>query len=139
VEDLDGSEVGLVVDPNTLGDVFWKRYHTRELVDDWQSEASKDRTNRQLHDDYLYLEGRIEKLTLICRALFELLQKEHGWDEDKLMAKVAEVDLRDGSLDGRLAKPIFDCPECGRKVNARHGRCLYCGADNFHRDPFVEV
>lgn len=120
---------------SAIGEAFWMNYRTRQRKAEWDAENP----SAQLHHDIPHLEGRIDKLTLICRALFELLQKEHGWTDDKLLAKVAEIDLRDGSLDGKLETPIFDCPECGRRVNAKHGRCLYCGADDFHRDPFDEV
>jgi hypothetical protein len=48
------------------------------------------------------LEQLVDKLTLTNYALWEIVAKEHGYDDDKLVAKVAEIDLRDGRLDGRL-------------------------------------
>ena len=48
------------------------------------------------------LEERVDHLSMTNRALWEIVAEEHGYDEDKFSAKVAEIDLRDGRLDGKL-------------------------------------
>ena len=90
-------------------------------------------------DDSEYLHHRIEKLSLVNRALWEIIAKEHGYPKDMLVAKVAEIDLRDGELDKELHEPIINCPECGRKINARHHHCIYCGFDDLPEDVFSTV
>jgi len=74
-------------------------------------------------------DDKIERLALICRALWELLCESSGFSEDMLLEKVKEIDLRDGTLDGRLRTPPKKCSQCGRTVSKRHRRCIYCGAD----------
>lgn len=119
-----------------IGDVFWKRHEHRERDhDNWRDSVAR-RTTDQLHGDYYRLEQRIDKLTLICRALWEMLEKHSDLNEGDLEAKVAEIDLRDGELDHRLRKPILDCPNCGRKMNAHNRHCIYCGFQDFPHDAF---
>jgi len=74
-------------------------------------------------------DDKIERLALICRALWELLCESSGFSEDMLLERVKEIDLRDGTLDGRLRTPPKKCSQCGRTVSKRHRRCIYCGAD----------
>lgn len=83
-----------------------------------------------------HLEQSLEHQTLVSRALWELLKKHCHLEERDLVAKVAEIDLRDGSLDHRLQSPLLDCPNCGKKVNARRRFCAYCGFKEFPADVF---
>ena len=72
------------------------------------------------------LQSKVDHLSLVCMALTELL-KDYGIGEQELTAKMKEIDLRDGKLDGKLA-PENKCPSCSRVVSARHYTCLYCGS-----------
>ena len=60
----------------------------------------------------------------------QMLKKEHGYDDSRLAARVTEIDMRDGKLDGRIAPsaemaPL--CPKCSRKLAKKRPFCLYCG------------
>ncbi len=65
---------------------------------------------------------------MITEALWMMLKKQHGYSDDDLSKLVSEIDLRDGRLDGRVAKsPPQPCPYC-KKMMARHRPlCIYCG------------
>lgn len=104
----------------------------------WNGQASQA-SGRAPKADYDYLLHRVEKLTLVNRALWEILKEYHDCPDDKLVAKVAEIDLRDGHLDHELKRPVISCPECGHKINARHDHCLYCGFDQLPEDVFTSV
>ena len=54
------------------------------------------------------LDDKVNRLALICRAMFELMQAS-GVTEDQLKAKIVEIDLRDGQADGK-ATPTDDLP-----------------------------
>jgi hypothetical protein len=82
--------------------------------------ASTSVTNAELRDD-------IERLTLITRAMWELLSEQSGVTEADLMARVQEVDLRDGVADNRLAPVPRDCTRCGRPNTPSRTKCIYCG------------
>jgi hypothetical protein len=64
---------------------------------------------------------------LICEALWELLSQKSGLTVKDLHDKLYEIDLRDGSLDGKNQRKAIDCPNCARKVGPRHSICFYCG------------
>ncbi|MGK0186765.1 MAG: hypothetical protein ACI9R3_002548 [Verrucomicrobiales bacterium] len=76
-----------------------------------------------------YLEHRVEKLTLINKALWEILQDRLNVDKDLLVAKVAEIDLRDGHGDHQIRPEPISCPSCGRKTSRQRARCVYCAAE----------
>jgi len=75
------------------------------------------------------LELQVERLTLLTVALSELLTEQGTFTEDRLRAKVAEVDLRDGKADGRLTSPPLTCPTCSRVKSGTRPRCVWCGTD----------
>ena len=84
------------------------------------------------------LRGEIERLLILSEALWMLLKEKNGYQDDVLTAKMAEIDLRDGKLDGRVATkegPV-ECPNCHRALARRRPSCLYCGRAVL-REPFA--
>lgn len=77
--------------------------------------------------DLASLEDRLDRLLLVCTALWELLRDRTELTEEDLLAKVQEVDLRDGQADGKISRTVKKCPACGRTMSLRHRQCLYCG------------
>jgi hypothetical protein len=63
--------------------------------------------------------------------MVEIMRDRHGVSEAEFEAKVREIDLRDGRLDGKLrvATPApRSCPACGRPNGGTRVACLYCSA-----------
>ncbi len=83
--------------------------------------------NREPNDRILALEKRLDRLALCCQALWELLRDRDGLDDEAFLAKVSEVDLRDGQENGRMTPQQLACPSCGRLSNSRRHTCLFCG------------
>jgi hypothetical protein len=73
------------------------------------------------------LNEKVDRLALLCRAMFELMQQTSGITEDQLKAKVVEIDLRDGQADGRVTPKPKQCPKCSAMISPHFGRCLFCG------------
>lgn len=73
------------------------------------------------------LDDKVNRLALICRAMFELMQASSGVTEDQLKAKIVEIDLRDGEADGKVTARAKRCPKCGAMISPQMGRCLFCG------------
>jgi len=73
------------------------------------------------------LEENLAKALMICEALWELLSERTGATQEELQAKLRDVDLRDGKLDGKNQRAARDCPACGRTVGPRRTLCMYCG------------
>ncbi len=83
------------------------------------------------------LKWQVGKLTLINRAMFELLHDKFGLTEAELVAKMTEIDLQDAHQNGRVAPgaPVA-CEACGRTYSKHHNHCLYCGHTNVSGSPF---
>jgi ribosomal protein L32 len=79
----------------------------------------------------LELESKVNKLTLVNHALFDLIAPRLGITESDLIEKMNEIDMRDGKLDGQESTPTSNvCEQCGRTYSRRHNHCLYCGHIN---------
>jgi len=78
----------------------------------------------------------VEKLFMITEALWTILKEQHGYTDENLGQMIQDIDLRDGKLDGKVAKQQNpSCPQCGRTLMGKHPVCLYCGTA-VARDPF---
>ena len=77
-----------------------------------------------------YLEDRFERLSLVCMAMWSLLQDKTNLTEQDLLDRVQAIDLMDGQRDAKAATAgVSRCRKCDRPMAARHLRCIYCGAD----------
>lgn len=73
------------------------------------------------------LEDRLDRLTLVCLAMWTLVQEETKLTEQDLIERVKRIDLMDGTADGKVTPQIAKCSKCGRPMSPRHKRCIYCG------------
>ncbi|NLK42199.1 MAG: hypothetical protein GX298_09130 [Planctomycetes bacterium] len=73
------------------------------------------------------VEENLSKTLLICEALWELLSERTGLMLDDLHNKLYEIDMRDGSLDGKNQRKAIECSNCKRMVGPHHSVCFYCG------------
>ena len=97
-----------------------------------QSEAQRAKTGVEL------LQCDVERLLMITEALWTFIKQQHGYKDEDLANLVADIDLRDGRLDGRVAPAQpHTCPSCGRTLGKNRPLCYYCGqpvqADPFER------
>ena len=82
------------------------------------------------------LKQDVEKLLMITEALWGIIQEQLEYDDEELIRRIEEIDLRDGKLDGRVkGGPPPECPQCGRVLIGKRPQCLYCGTE-VKRDPF---
>ncbi len=106
-----------------------------------EAAAQAQRTNEVsqatnlVRTDLNNLREQVEHLALLSQSLWELLQERLQITEAELEQKVQEVDLRDGTVDGKITRHPLRCPKCLRVSNSRHKRCLYCGLE-FQTDVF---
>ena len=73
------------------------------------------------------LEGRVDKLAVVCEALWSLLAERTELSEDDLLARVEQLAADKTGPDGK-PKNRAKCPKCGREVVPQNNRCFYCGA-----------
>jgi hypothetical protein len=105
-----------------IGEFYNPRGHKAEATAD--SAASKATS---LQDEVTKLGVRFNRLLLLNQALWELLKERTGLEEQDVLAKVTEIDQRDGKIDGKMGISVMDCPACGQKTNSKRSSCLMCG------------
>jgi len=94
-----------------------------------QSDASRAKDEVATYKNRIRdLEFSLNRMALVSQAVWELLSSRLGVSENELLARVSEIDLRDGVADGRMTAKVTNCSDCGRPVNTKRARCIYCGA-----------
>ena len=116
--------------------MFWELYQQCRIhqasQDASEARASARSAGRSIEDlqrSVHLLEQQVERLTLTAMAMAEVLRDRQGISEEELEAKVREIDLRDGRLDGKASPSVKRCGSCGRVSGPRRAACLYCGTD----------
>ena len=84
---------------------------------------------RQLQSKVRVLEQQCERLNLAAMAMAEILRDRLGVTEKEIEAKLTEIDLRDGQLDGKVRPSPLPCLQCQRTSAAHRKHCLYCGGE----------
>lgn len=86
--------------------------------------------------DVAHLEDRIERLSLVCMAMWSLIQDKTRLTESDLLERVKMIDLMDGVEDGKASRGVQKCHACNRTMSPKHRRCLYCGAQKLVQSAF---
>ena len=63
--------------------------------------------------DIAEVRRQVDRFTLACRAMWELLRDRSGLTEQDLEAKIPEIDSRAGRIDGRMTRQPAECSACG--------------------------
>jgi hypothetical protein len=108
-------------------DTIWNLLQQRQLRDLNSRISSVTTRDGVARDTAFRLEDKVDKLTLVCQAMFELLHETSGISEDQLKKKIVEIDGRDGEVDGRITPKLNKCPACDAAISPQFGRCLFCG------------
>jgi hypothetical protein len=108
-------------------ELFWELFQTKRINDATgrTTDVNERVTKSQAFVDHLT--DRVERLTLINCALWEIIKSNHGLNDQMLADKMAEIDMRDGTRDGKIGSGPSACSKCGRNSSARHKNCIYCG------------
>jgi hypothetical protein len=89
--------------------------------------------------DVSHMEDRIERLSLVCMAMWSLIQDKTKLTEDDLLERVKMIDLMDGVEDGKASRGVQKCRACNRVMSPRHQKCLYCGAAKLAQSAFDKI
>jgi len=71
---------------------------------------------------------KVNRLSLACQAMWELLRENSELTESDLENKINEIDFRDGKADGKICIRVVTCPSCGKNTNSKRNTCIMCGA-----------
>ena len=87
------------------------------------AQSSSEKTAYELDK----LKHQVDKLSLSCQAMWELLRDHSGLTEDDIQAKIVEVDGRSGEVNGKMGARLVDCPSCGNPTSSARAACDRCG------------
>lgn len=108
------------------------RTHLRRAAEELTHRPTTGRSDTDLR----YLEDRVDRLSLICMAMWSLIRDKTDLTEDELMERVKLIDLMDGTEDGKATRTVMQCTACNRPMNPRHKKCLYCGSEKLIQSAF---
>lgn len=111
----------------------------REQRQDAIRSAAHEKRSRQGARAVEDLEDRLERLSLVCMAMWSLLQDKTNLTEEDLLQRVQMLDLMDGTADGKATRTVQKCHKCGRTMSPKHRKCLYCGASETHESAFDAI
>jgi hypothetical protein len=109
-------------------DFFWNLHQQRQIADATSTARTAKQEATEKTERLRELEFTIQRMALASQALWEILRDRLGIPESELLAKMEEIDLRDEVADQRITHQVNTCPQCQRKIGARHPRCHFCGA-----------
>jgi rRNA maturation endonuclease Nob1 len=108
--------------------MIWEAYQQTKIAG---AERTADRAMSKADRyaaDIADISRKVDRLSLACQAMWELLRDRSELTEDDIEAKILEIDSRDGRVDGKIATKLVDCATCGRPTNSRRCSCVMCGA-----------
>jgi len=86
---------------------------------------------RSAQEAVRHLENRVDQLSFVCQAMWQLLQEHTDLDEQALLDRVHHLESQHDETQAEQANTQQmreKCPQCERTLNPRHDKCLYCGA-----------
>jgi hypothetical protein len=84
---------------------------------------------RNLNRKSTRFEDRFERMSLVVKAMWELMKETTGLNDTDLQRKIIELDMQDGQKDGRIRKKPLQCRKCGSGVSYRFKKCMICGEE----------
>ena len=84
------------------------------------------------------LRSEMDRMHMVVEALWTFIKEQTGYNDNELVQRITEIDLRDGKLDGKgVAKEKLTgiCHECQRPLSKNKPVCVYCGT-SVSFDPF---
>ncbi|MFT4175679.1 MAG: hypothetical protein QM627_03405 [Luteolibacter sp.] len=108
--------------------MIWEAYQQTKIAGAERSaERAMSKADRYA-DDIAAIRRHVDRLSLACQAMWELLRDHSDLTEEDIETQMLEIDARDGKIDGRIATQLVDCSSCGRPTNTKRLTCVMCGA-----------
>lgn len=108
--------------------MIWEAYQQTKIAGaERAAERAQSKADRYA-SDIAGIKNHVDRLSLACQAMWELLRDRSDLTEEDIEAKILEVDGRDGRVDGKIATQVCTCHACGRPTNSRRSSCVMCGA-----------
>lgn len=113
-------------------DFLWEMQQSSRISDVSSKAHKAESKAKGLEFEVIQMRRQIDRLSLACQSMWELVREETHLTEKDLERKILEVDGRDGRVDGRISSRVIVCDNCGRNSHSRRDMCIMCGAE-LHR------
>jgi len=108
--------------------MLWESYQQTKITRaERTAEKAQTKADRYA-GDIANIKRHVDRLSLACQAMWELLREHSHLTEDDIEKKILEIDSRDGQADGRIATQFLKCESCGKPTNSKRNSCVMCGA-----------
>jgi len=108
--------------------MLWEGYQQSQIASA-QSQAERAMSKADRHaGEIAEARQQIERLSLACQAMWELVRDKTQITEQDLENKILEIDARDGHIDGKIRTQSLTCHACGKPTNSKREFCVMCGA-----------
>ena len=108
--------------------MLWETYNAIETTKARNAADRAEAKADRYADDIRGVSNQVERLSLCCQAMWELIRDRTQITEQDLEAKITEIDGRDGRVDGKMSIQSLTCHECGKPTNSKRSYCVMCGA-----------
>ena len=109
--------------------MIWHLYDQQKKIAGTERKAERAMSKADRYAaDVAVIRRQVDRLSLACQAMWELLRDRSDLTEEDIEAKILEIDARDGRVDGKFATKLTNCSSCGRPTNSRRDSCVMCGA-----------
>ena len=122
---------------------LWELFQQRRIAeannkaaDAKQAARSADSLASRFDSQIRQLERENDRLTLAVMAIAELLREQFQISQETIEAKMRDIDIRDGALDGKVKRSGKLCGACQRVNGSKRTACLYCG-ESLPKDSFL--
>ena len=119
--------------------ILWPLSSMRQVSDASAAASSAASTAREANRSLRQLQDQVDRLTIISWAMWTLIQEETKLTEEDLMERVKNLDMLDGTEDGKVTRQVARCRKCDRVMSPRHQSCIYCGAEKLTISAFDSV
>lgn len=82
---------------------------------------------RKTSREFQSVDDRVDRLSLLCEAMWELLKESTDLDDEALASHLKEVDERDGRQNLRRQRMAQPCGVCESLSPGQNVRCQVCG------------
>ena len=110
---------------------LWDSYQDIRTKHVAESIIHRDAKLRDLRECVSQLEGEFnsnfDKLTLLCRAMWSLIEEKTDLTEEDLESKIRGLEVLDEELLEELGDLKQSCPQCSAAIPANMDKCQFCG------------
>ena len=108
--------------------MIWETYNHAKAINAEsaaaRAEMKEERQSQKMQD----VSDQVERLSLACQAMWELIRDRTQLTEQDLENKITEIDGRDGRVDGKISTQSLNCHNCGKPTHSKRSFCVMCGA-----------